>query len=80
MSNITLCYKNNKYPLQWECESGFESVKAADKRAFELRERNLQNITTTLFPFNKYTPLWVQKYNIKYHLSNIEVPIVNMKK
>lgn len=79
MSNdkFTLCYKNNRFPGHWKCESGFESVKEADTRAFKLIDDD-SNITTTLFPFNSQTPTLIQKLKIRYTLTKLYSPTVIM--
>lgn len=66
--HITLCYNPNRFSRKWTCEYGFDSVKAADKRMYQLKENN-EDIETRLFPTNQYTPKFLHRWAIQSRLT-----------
>ena len=66
-NEFALCHKKNAFSQKWDCECGFDSVKAVDKKALELRETN-KDIMTTFFMYHKMAPTFVKHQYIRYQL------------
>jgi len=82
MSNnqITLCYRDKKSKYEWNCEYGFNSINEADSRTFELLTKN-NKLETRVYPFNKSTPVFIQKSKITWNLLYYpEISMIDSKK
>ena len=65
---FTLCHSGSEDIRIWNCEYGFESINAVDKRKCELMKSN-QKLTIALFENYKGSPLSFKNQYVKYQLN-----------